>query len=291
MIDPIVLPEHLRWLDDAARAAYETAHRFSAANAGSPDVAWGWDWAAGQARPWGTLAPSGLCFYAFLALQHVSPTEDQLAAVVAWAHAAKETLPPHLRENDMHRPFSALAEEVERLRLIGSECLQATPAGDFVNPEGEVVVKAGEEFPKTPKERDLRRCRALLTDAKERGERSGDNLEVVEAASREEQDLSLALHLHDGAQDARAEVNRRVATLAGYLMLWGGKNFLNDCRAAIAEERWGDLVLRIAGLEDQLVRDQSLRWELHETGDFRAEPTGEAHWHIPTNIDPGGPLL
>jgi hypothetical protein len=70
-------------------------------------------------------------------------------------------------------------------------------------------------------------------------------------------------------------------------MLRGGTDFVNDCRKAVAEERWGDLVQRIAGLENDLVRDK----RMHRNGVLLVEPVGEPRWHIPTNIDPGGPLL
>lgn len=148
-------------------------------------------------------------------------------------------------------------------------------------------VKGGAIAPLAPKERDLARCNTLFVDAAARAETTGDNPDVADAASREEQNMSLAIALHGGDPKARAEVARRYDALAGYLMLRGGTDFLNDCRAAVAEKRWGDLVQRIAGLEDDLVRDK----RMHRNGVLLVEPVGEPRWHIPTNIDPGGPLL
>lgn len=115
----ISVPPHLQWLDDAARGMYETMHRYSEADGGTPNVPWGWDWSGTEhapgRRPWefASRITTAFGFYAVLAL--AGQPAERLAAVVTWARgaAAERGEPPHDRVS--LRPFSALADEAERL--------------------------------------------------------------------------------------------------------------------------------------------------------------------------------
>lgn len=84
------VPPGLQWLDDAARALYETMHRYSHADGGVPNVPWGWDWSgtdhAPGRRPWEHVARSA-------AAERGEPEDDLVST----------------------RPLSALAEEAARL--------------------------------------------------------------------------------------------------------------------------------------------------------------------------------
>lgn len=123
-----------------------------------------------------------------------------------------------------------------------------------------------------PREFDRQMCLAFVEE--DRG--------LPEAVSA----WSLALDLHDGNAQARANIAARFDVLGGYLMLRGGTDFLNACRAAVADGRWGALVHCIADLERSLLRDKYLR----RNGD-RVERAKGGDYRIPTNIDQGGPLF
>ena len=113
------MPPGLQWLDDAARALYETMHRYSHADGGVPNVPWGWDWSATDHAPgrvpWEHVARIGTAFGFYAVLGLAGQPAERLAAVVTWARAvAAERGEP---EDDLvsTRAFSALAEEAERL--------------------------------------------------------------------------------------------------------------------------------------------------------------------------------
>lgn len=159
---------------------------------------------------------------------------------------------------------------------------------------GSDVLKWRKRKPSTPKMRDRRRCEdawnaagGMAQDCDERRDSQG----VVEA-QYDEQNYAIALDIHRGAcaSAAIAELRRRYDVLSGYLMLRGGTDFVNACRAAIAEERWGDLVEGIAALERDQVRGRLLRWGKDEHGNRIAVEVEPGRYHIPENLYPGHPF-
>jgi hypothetical protein len=148
----------------------------------------------------------------------------------------------------------------------------------------------------TPKESDLARCIRGQAEAQRDGSDAGDrhDSDWADRAGRSEENWRLAIRLHDGDEKAKATVRQRLDLLSGYLMLRGGTNFLATCRAAVAEQRWGDLMLAIGELEADFVGDGTFRWgwgDDDDAGDMRAIPTGKVpESRVPATIDPGGPL-
>lgn len=148
--------------------------------------------------------------------------------------------------------------------------------------------------PPTPKDRDYARALSLWKSAGNRIEECGDrrDAEGCDDAEYDQQNYAIAVDLHSGANrpGALAELRRRYDVLAGFLMLRGGTNFVDDCRAAIAQERWCDLVERISSLEWDHITDKRLRWVKGEHGIRVAEPTEPGRWHIPESLYPGHPF-
>lgn len=145
----------------------------------------------------------------------------------------------------------------------------------------------------SPKERDLGDCMRMVSEVQKirREEEGAEAPRGLTSLGRIERNWAVAIMLHHDEYRARAEVKSRVDMLSQYLMLRGGMDFLERCREAVREERWGSLVQGIARLEDDFVRDGTMRWSLDpESGVVRAEPTGRVkpEYAIPTNIDPGG---
>ena len=146
----------------------------------------------------------------------------------------------------------------------------------------------------TPKMRDRRRCEDAWNAAgemvQERDERRDS--ERLADAEFEQQNYAIALDIHRGAGAAAAiaELRRRYDVLSGYLMLRGGTDFVDACRAAIAEERWGDLVEGIAALEHDQVRGRLLTWGKDEHGNRIAVEVEPGRYHIPENLYPGHPF-
>lgn len=146
----------------------------------------------------------------------------------------------------------------------------------------------------TPKERDLADAQKHHASVKwyantATPENSLPDALAATVRSVEDYELAIAMH-HDQHGPARETLRARLDLLKGYLMLWGGTDFLKACREAIAEERWYDLVREIAGVENALVSANRLRRTVTDAG-WIVEPVVEGRWHIPTDIDPGGPLL
>lgn len=96
----------------------------------------------------------------------------------------------------------------------------------------------------------------------------------------------LALELHAGSAAARAAIAARYDVLGGFLMLRGGTNFLDACRADVAAGRFGSLLSRIVDLERDHVHSGYLKRE----GD-RIVPARAPDYAIPKSIDPGGSLF
>lgn len=168
-------------------------------------------------------------------------------------------------------------------------------AEEFYRPEIERMARSLIERGKgTPKERDKARCLARWNEAGERIAECGDlrDGDGCDRAGRSQQNWTLALDLHSGAEadGAWAELRRRYDLLAEHLMACGGTHFIDACRAAVAEERWGDLVERIVDLEHDHVFSGYLRWVKDEQGILVTESTGKPPCRIPENLDPGSPF-
>lgn len=156
-------------------------------------------------------------------------------------------------------------------------------------------VAAPEAPTMTPKERDLADAQKHHASGKWYADTATpENClpHALEATVRAVQDDELAIAMHrDPHGPARKTLRARLDLLNGYLMLWGGTDFLKACREAIAEERWYDLVRAIAGVENALVSANRLRRAVTDDAGWIVEPVVEPRWHIPVDIDPGGPLL
>ena len=144
------------------------------------------------------------------------------------------------------------------------------------------------------KEHDRARSEAMWNAAGEQVQESGDrrDWEGTEDADFDQQNYAIALDIHRdaGREKAIAELRRRYDVLAGYLMLYGGTDFVNGCRSAIAEERWCDLVESIAALEHEHVRGKRLRWGKDADGNRIAEEIEPGRYHIPADLYPGHPF-
>ncbi len=146
----------------------------------------------------------------------------------------------------------------------------------------------------TPREHDRERCEARwnaaggwIQECHERRDKAG-----AEDAALDQQNYAIALDIHRGAgrENAIGELRRRYDVLAGYLMIYGGTDFVNACRSAIVEERWCDLVESIAALEHEYVRSGRLRWGKDADGNRIAVEIEPGHYHIPANLYPGHPF-
>lgn len=159
----------------------------------------------------------------------------------------------------------------------------AKPGGD--------VLKWRKKKASTPKARDRRRCEDAWNAAGELAQDCNDP-DVLYEAEYDQQNYAIALDIHRGAGAAAAiaELRRRYDVLSGYLMLRGGTDFVDACRAAITEERWGDLVDGIAALERDQVRGRLLRWGKDEHGNRIAVEVEPGRYHIPENLYPGHPF-
>lgn len=146
----------------------------------------------------------------------------------------------------------------------------------------------------TPKEHDRARCEALWNAAGEQVQESGErrDWEGTEDADFDRQNYAAALGIHRGAgrEKAIAELRRRYDVLSGYLMLRGGTEFVNACRAAIVEERWCDLVEGIARLEWEHMDGKSLRWGKDADDNRIAVEIEPGRYHIPADLYPGHPF-
>ncbi len=71
---------------------------------------------------------------------------------------------------------------------------------------------------------------------------------------------------------------------------YGGTDFVNGCRSAIAEERWCDLVESIAALEHEHVRGGRLRWGKDADGNRIAVEIEPGRYQIPADLYPGHPF-
>lgn len=122
---PLDIPGHLQWLDDAARAVYEAAHRFADGNGHNPDIPWGHrgseEGPYGSPRSWEQVRAvyPGWCFHAAMALALCKPTREQAidVSVWAWEQARASGVEPAARHQRFGiHAFTALAEEAD-LRL------------------------------------------------------------------------------------------------------------------------------------------------------------------------------
>lgn len=122
--EPLTIPESLRWLDDAARAVYEAAHRFSEGNGHTPNVPWGYCFPSegkqGAPRSWQQVLAvyPAWCFHAAMALPLCKPPPSRAREVATWARG--ESLRRGEEQAERGDRFGvhalvALAEEAERI--------------------------------------------------------------------------------------------------------------------------------------------------------------------------------
>lgn len=120
------------WIDDAARAVYESCWRFHDSSNATPDPVHGVPFGECARRGWeevrGTAA--GWCYYAANALALSSPSAEQLSELSDWAVGVAEGRGEDLFDTGHSRPFFALVEEVKRkVAAAGKAPIEMVGAG------------------------------------------------------------------------------------------------------------------------------------------------------------------